>query len=230
MKVYFDTEFTGLDHRNPQLISIGMIAESGEKFYAEFTDYDKKLINDWVQENVIEKTILYTRKHGGLQWDDSIKYISEHYPGTARVNALGFTYVVGDTRYILEKLNKWLDIISEHGAEQIQLISDVCHYDMYLLCNQVFGGAFNLPSFVNPVCYDICQDLTIKVSIPSVFNCFSEDILDLPTANAEVMKHAFDASREVICKVYNDELPKGDKHNALYDAEVIKMIYEGMRK
>ena len=39
MKLYFDTEFTGL-HKNTTLISVGLIAEDGQEFYAEFTDYD----------------------------------------------------------------------------------------------------------------------------------------------------------------------------------------------
>ncbi len=33
MNIFFDTEFTGL-HRNTTLISIGLITETGEGFYA----------------------------------------------------------------------------------------------------------------------------------------------------------------------------------------------------
>ena len=40
MKVWFDTEFTGL-HKNTTLISIGLVTENGKTFYAEFTDYDE---------------------------------------------------------------------------------------------------------------------------------------------------------------------------------------------
>ena len=36
MKVWFDTEFTGL-HKNTTLISIGLVNEYNETFYAEFT-------------------------------------------------------------------------------------------------------------------------------------------------------------------------------------------------
>ena len=39
MKVFFDTEFTGL-HQNTTLLSIGLVAENGRSFYAEFMDYD----------------------------------------------------------------------------------------------------------------------------------------------------------------------------------------------
>ena len=40
MKIFFDTEFTGL-HKNTTLISIGCIDEAGRTFYAEFIDYDR---------------------------------------------------------------------------------------------------------------------------------------------------------------------------------------------
>ena len=38
MKIFFDTEFTGL-HKNTELISIGLIAENGNMFYGEITNY-----------------------------------------------------------------------------------------------------------------------------------------------------------------------------------------------
>ena len=47
LKVYYDAEFTGL-HRNTSLISIGLISESGSKFYAEFIDYDQKQVDNWL--------------------------------------------------------------------------------------------------------------------------------------------------------------------------------------
>jgi len=53
MKLFFDTEFTGL-HKDTTLISIGIVSEDGRKFYAEFTDYDESQCNDWIKENVIK--------------------------------------------------------------------------------------------------------------------------------------------------------------------------------
>ncbi len=52
MKLFLDTEFTGL-HQNTTLISIGIIAESGISFYAEFNDYDKSQVTPWIEQNVI---------------------------------------------------------------------------------------------------------------------------------------------------------------------------------
>jgi DNA polymerase III epsilon subunit-like protein len=52
MRVYFDTEFTGL-HQHTTLISIGMVDEDGREFYAESIDYDETQIDDWLRDNVI---------------------------------------------------------------------------------------------------------------------------------------------------------------------------------
>lgn len=100
-----------------------------------------------------------------------------------------------------------------------QFVSDVCHYDFVLLCD-LFGGAFSLPPVVNPICYDICQDIT------SVTGLISEDF-------ADHMYEAFNESREKILewfvkRGYVREMPAGKKHNSLYDATVIKGLYEGL--
>lgn len=220
MNLYFDTEFTGLVP-GTTLISLGIVSETGEKFYAEFTDYDRSKITPWIEENVIsnlaakrevkpidhsqrrlfmgipsthKESWTYTDFHKELMDDDTVEY----YCGT--------------TGYIREKLLKWLGRFN--GT--FQFISDVCHYDFYLLQNQVFGGAFKMPDNINPVCYDICQDIN-EWSCMGVGNNFNM------TNN---MHNAFDISREELVKDALLELPKGRKHNALYDAEVIKILYE----
>ena len=53
MKIFFDTEFTGL-HKDTTLISIGLIDENGRTFYGEFSDYDESKCDDWIRENVIK--------------------------------------------------------------------------------------------------------------------------------------------------------------------------------
>ena len=57
MKLFFDTEFTGL-HKDTTLISIGIISEDERTFYAELTDYDKSQVDDWIKENVIDNLLL----------------------------------------------------------------------------------------------------------------------------------------------------------------------------
>ena len=54
-KIFFDLEFTGL-HKLTTPISIGLVSEDGDKFYAEFTDYDKFQIDNFLKSEVLSKT------------------------------------------------------------------------------------------------------------------------------------------------------------------------------
>lgn len=184
MKIFFDTEFTGL-HKNTTLISIGLIDENERNFYAEFTDYDKSQCDDWIKEHVIDN-LLY--KHFDKEGDpNTISIFGNKY------------YAKGDKRYIKNQLIEWL---SEYDS--VELVSDVCHYDMVLLID-LFGTAFDLPQNINPACHDINQDIARYYEISE--------------------KEAFDFSREEILQ-NNVIVIDGDKHNSLYDAKVIKTIYE----
>ncbi len=45
--IFLDTEFTGLT-QSTQLISLALVADTGEEFYAEFTDYELEDASDWM--------------------------------------------------------------------------------------------------------------------------------------------------------------------------------------
>ena len=178
MKIFFDTEFTGL-HKNTTLISIGCVDEAGRTFYAEFTDYDRNQCDDWIKNNVIAHMrhvespadpSLYTRHDGSCE-------------------------VCGTKSVIARALKNWLN-----KYDDVQLVSDVCHYDMVLFID-LFGGAFDLPSQITPACHDINQDIAryFRISEKDAFDKCREDIINIPI--------------------------DGDKHNSLYDAKVIRAIY-----
>lgn len=92
----------------------------------------------------------------------------------------------------------------------IQFVSDVCHYDFILLIDLLTNGgtALDLPENISAVCHDLNMDIARRFHV-----------LD---------REAFDMSREKImndlCKT--EDIVTGNKHNSLYDAEVIKAIYE----
>ena len=50
-RVYLDTEFTKF--ARPQLISVALVAESGQEFYGESTDFVRVQCSDFVVENVL---------------------------------------------------------------------------------------------------------------------------------------------------------------------------------
>jgi len=178
VEIYYDAEFTGL-HQNTTPISMGFVAETGETFYAEFTDYEEAQVNSWIQENVLDKRILC------------------HTNGGNGIDLHGF---VGSRTFVKEKLESWL-----LQFDQVQIVSDVPHYDWVLFC-QLWGNAFNIPDNVSKTPHDINQDIAGFLGI----------------SEAE----AFDINREKFCGLVAGE---GDKHNALWDAKVIKACRDKMR-
>lgn len=184
-KIFFDTEFTGL-HQNTTLVSIGLISDEGERFYAELTDFDDTQCDEWIEKNVLEHLLLSGNSELEKQLEDD---------GMT-------TTVIGSKEDVREELNEWLNGF----GDDIQFISDVCHYDMVLLCDLLADGAILLPQFINPFCHDLCQDIAMTLDVSE--------------------KAAFDISREQLLADRGIALPKGQKHNALYDAEVIKAIYD----
>lgn len=184
MKIFFDTEFTGL-HKDTTLISIGLIAEDGTTFYAEITNYDKKQVDEWIQKNVIDNLII---KEG---WEREKKYNS--------------TISKGTNYQVQIDLNEWLNQFNT-----IEWVSDVCNYDFVLLIDLICGHALKLPyGKWNSACHDINQDIAEYYNINEI--------------------EAFDKSREDIIKEFNIDI-EGRKHNSLYDAKVIKAIYENIKK
>ena len=142
MKIFFDTEFTGL-HKNTTLISIGMVDENGRTFYAEFSDYDGSQCDNWIKDNVI-----YNLKF--------IKLAQLGYFVNIHKNRWE---VYGDKEYIRGVLKDWLS-----KYDEVELVSDCCHYDMVLFID-IFGNAFCLPAKVNPACHDINQDIAKRFMI-----------------------------------------------------------------
>jgi len=172
-KVFFDTEFTGL-HQKTTLISIGLVADSGETFYAEFNDFDNDQVDEWLRENVI----------ANLQFN-GIYQIREGDKKNVRYKS--------HAQNVKELLIEWLSQFNE-----VEIWSDCLSYD-WVLFNEIFGHAFNIPKNVYYIPFDICTLFKIKGVDP-------------------------DISREKFgCGEVCSEMKK---HNALWDAQVIKMCYD----
>lgn len=182
MKVFFDTEFTGL-HKNTTLISIGLVDEYGRSFYAEFNDYDKSQVTDWIKENVINNLKLRYEKVGNIDSKDQDE-----------------TRFKGSKDMIRSSLLEWLK-----PYEKVEFVSDVCHYDFVLLIDLLADSALDLPENLSANCIDL------------------NTIIALMEKTSD--KKAFDYSREELVQKYHRDV-KGDKHNSLYDAQVIKEIYQ----
>lgn len=171
MKIFFDTEFTGL-HQKTTLISIGLVSEDGREFYAELTDYDTGQVDEWIRENVIN-----------------------HLFGAVQTSFFDGEFSFGDKTTVKASLEKWLS-----QFEQVEMWSDCLSYDWVLFC-QLFGHTFNIPKNVYYIPFDIVTLFKLKGIDPDI--------------NRE--KFAFG-------ETYTEML--GQKHNALWDAKVIRACYE----
>lgn len=160
MKIFFDTEFTGL-HQGTTLISIGMIAEDGRELYCELNDYDKSQIDDWLKDNVIA-----------------------NLHNTNLINT--------------EQLRKAIEEFIE-PYDTVEIWSDCLSYD-WVLFNQIFGHAFNIPKNVYYIPFDLSSMLKIYGYDP-------------------------DLDRKVF-----SGLDLEIKHNSLSDARMIKACYEKILK
>ena len=177
IKIFMDSEFTGL-HQNTTLISLGLVSECGKKFYAEFTDYDENQVDEWLQNNVI----------------NNLKFKEDILLGNADgyyVYGENYTEIYGSSEIIKIEIEKWIS-----QFENVEIWSDCLSYD-WVLFNQIFGHAFNIPKNVYYIPFDICTLMKVKGVDP-------------------------DVSRES----FIGNSIQGEKHNALYDAEVIKACYE----
>jgi hypothetical protein len=194
-KLFFDTEFTGL-HQKTTLISIGIVAETGQTFYAEFTDYAIIQVDDWLKENVINRLFLKELLFG-----------NEKASCFANGSFAGFNNIEG----IRNDLEKWLV-----QFESVEMWSDCLSYD-WVLFNQIFGHAFNIPKNVYYIPFDICTLFKLKGIDPDISR---EEFID-ETSLLEK------ARNEIGGKVWKEGKYK---HNALWDAYVIRDCYEKLTK
>lgn len=117
--LFLDTEFTGLERRG-ELISLGMVAEENQWFYAEFTDYNPALLSDWHRENVLPYL-----------------YFGPAIPTQAA--PAGCVLMQGDGGQIVQALRHWLT-----GFGSVEIWADVLAYDWVFFC-ELFGGALHIP-------------------------------------------------------------------------------------
>lgn len=168
-RIFLKTKFTGF-HQNTTLISIGLISECDKTFYAEFTDYDKNQIDNWLQKNIIDNLLL---------------------PHDLGGNGVGVDGFVGDTKFIKEELEKWLS-----QFENIEIWGDYISYD-WVLFNQIFENESNFPKNIYYIPFDLCTLFKIKGLDPSL-------------------------NREKFVNIDSDIIKK---HNALFEAKIIKECY-----
>jgi len=196
-KVFFDTEFTGL-HQNTSLISIGLVSDCGKTFYAELNDYDQSQINEWLQENVINNLLMPKPREGEGEY-----FLANRHNDNPIGNDLYNSYSVKlrcDKKQLKFELERWF-----FQFENVEIWSDCLAYD-WVLFNEIFGHAFNIPKNIYYIPFDICTLFKIKGIDPDISReKFAGNMIEVSTS---------------------EHWGGSPKHNALWDAYVIRECYK----
>ncbi len=197
-RIFLDFEFTGL-HQETTPISLGIISDCEKTFYAEFSDYKRRQVDHWIEENVIKK----------LRFPQPFGEKAEHYIASrAKNNPVGndiyagySVELYGNKSDIRKELERWLK-----QFDRVEVWGDCLAYDWMLFC-QIFGHAFNIPKNVYYIPFDLCTLLKSRGVDPDI--------------NRE------DFARGGEYWYTEDQI---QKHNALWDAKVIKACVDRIEK
>tara|TARA_R110000803_G_scaffold136813_1_gene203740 strand:+ start:5200 stop:5991 length:792 start_codon:yes stop_codon:yes gene_type:complete len=139
IKIFFDMEYSGL-HKLTTAISIGLVAEDGRKYYAEFTDFDKYQIDEFLKSQVLPKRTL-------SEYD-----FERDYDADSKT-----VLVKGDSDLVRDTLLAWIRAYEEQGVE---MWGDLLAYDWVLFIN-IFGNGLAIPSFIDYIPMDLCTALNL---------------------------------------------------------------------
>ncbi len=133
-----------------------------------------------------------------LQFGDEEKQKQSTVPFiTDGVHFTGF----GNTETIKQYLTEWLKQFSS-----VQIWSDCLAYDWVFFC-QIFGHAFSIPKNIYYIPFDICPLFLLK------------------EGNADVSREEYAGKMIEVNDVYHWGVTTENKHNALWDAYVIRACY-----
>jgi hypothetical protein len=180
------------------LVSIGLIADTGETFYAELNDYDVMQVDEWLKEHII-KNLLYAPPLKGEEeywiWDKNLNVrMRGNKQEVSRYLADWFQAILGGPVSFMYYSGVREPFLIENHC--IEIWSDCLSYD-WILFNDLWGSAFNTPKCVYYIPFDICTYFKLKGVDP-------------------------DISREEYASLSSSS----NKHNALWDAKVIKKCFE----
>lgn len=202
VNIFYDAEFTGL-HRNTTLISVGMVTEYGSTFYAEFNDYDRTQVDEWIKEFVIDNLVF---------GDKPVEtFYQEKFNPFAHSRSV---QLQGSTATIKAELLKWLNGVSDiTDGRQIQFVSDCYAYDWVLLNDLICEGgqARNIPKHIFYIPIDLASMFLIQNIDPDISRegfCPPDELKKI--LDTDMFMMPVDTA----------------KHNSLWDAYVIKTCYD----
>ncbi len=141
MRFALDTEFNCEDNKTIDLISIALVSEDGQEYYAVSTEFDMSKCSDWLHENVLLQL---------PKIDSGLKVVTT---GGCRLPNANRKWKPRDqiARDIRDLLNSQVD--------KAQIWTYFGGYDFVAFC-QLFGGFFSLPTNSPQYTMDLRQRMT----------------------------------------------------------------------
>lgn len=215
MKYYLDTEFIegfhkplfGKRRHHIDLISIGVVREDGESYYAICSDYEYKDADEWVKKNVILPMYL----------DTVFGDARNHY------DASNFHKIYGKKKSVivqelLEFFGCWRDVHFWRASKEVEIYGYYADYDWVLFCS-LFGRMIDLPKGFPMYCKDLNQMVDEKAE--SLITKGKGTHSEGNKWYAENMGEALSYIKAL------PNYPKQEKeHNALEDAKWNKKLHE----
>lgn len=226
-----------------------------KSFYAEFSDFDIQRCDDWVKENVVGKLKYYgngsesrcSNEYDGVNWD-GFADTNEIKRGLKEFLSQFSDYSI---QFVLDSQSDWgmlswywmLQLLAEWEVQRTNESfireSDGKDCDYYRRV-----GLPRLPANISPVPQDLNDLIAIKkgISVKEAFDVSREELLcpmliidetSLSELDKDVILREMRKTGVVMFRGELNEIKAtiGDnpKHNALWDAKVIKAIYEKLK-
>lgn len=245
LKIFFDAEFTGLS-KNTDILSLACITDNNDIFYWERSSIGTEMCVNKMIKNMNPMLPIEEK-------ENNINFIRNNVIGNFILNSLDnvekdkntVSYINSQSKTfnmykksnldveVSMKFIYWLlDIKDKYKADKIVFCSDVGHYDFVLLIDLITNGgsALNLPDWVLPYSLDYIHNLSINNDYSNAFNISREEIFcrhkgltkeQIP----EYVKNSL-YNDEFLPTVYPITESTERKHNALWDAFILKEIWD----
>lgn len=175
MNIYYNAEYTG-PNQHSQLISMGFVAETGQRLYLEFYDVPAYLLSEYDINEVLPETSFYS-KPSEIVKDE----FDAHGIDYASVN-------ISSAPIIIEQ---WMSGLKRAHDENLQLVTYCGHYDAVLFYN-LFS---RVPPYISRVPYDVTAHLADSMSEDILLSERIDKVLaDVAQTTKEFTKYSEDVS------------------------------------
>lgn len=171
MKYFLDTEFIETPN-TITLISIGIVSDYGDVFYAESANFDIRQCNEWVLKNVIpnlkwrHEHELYTTNNNKVYKAKGFNNCMTHMIDTGIV-----TECFGENSFIGGCVRRFVE--ETCNSEKIEFYGYYADYDWVVFC-RLFGKMIDLPDGFPMYCKNIKQMMDEKGNPQKPNQCGSE--------------------------------------------------------